>query len=166
MYTYAQVEEALAKLNGAHSDPRRGAFRARLQHYRRIGLVQESPGKGKRVAYTIAHVQIWAFSLCLAQIGIDPTAIKKLVDGFKPKIMAAFQDAGRGGEDLYVVFNPWFLTIPVDEELPLHRPDFFEIVSASRFKEHSDFWIGRICCVVNISDLQRKLESDLQAIAA
>ena len=37
-----------------------------------------SPGKGKRINYTIGDVYLWGFGLELAQFGIDPVTIKKI----------------------------------------------------------------------------------------
>ena len=75
-YSYAEVESALARINGIDAD-RLGVLRGRLQHYRRIGLVAGSPGRGQRVDYRITDARIWAFAIELAGLGVDPVSIKR-----------------------------------------------------------------------------------------
>jgi hypothetical protein len=78
MFTYAQVETALAAVFGVPSAARK-AFIARIKHLRRLGVVPSSPGKGRRVDYDLIHVYEWAFCLELAAFGIDPKAIKEIL---------------------------------------------------------------------------------------
>ena len=55
MYTYAQVEAALAATHRVRPSSL-GAFRGRIKHFQRLGLVPESPGKGRKISYKMENV--------------------------------------------------------------------------------------------------------------
>jgi hypothetical protein len=75
-FTYAQVEAALASV---HEIPaaRMKAFRGRLKHFLRLGIVPSSPGKGNKITYTINNVYMWAICLELEEFGLDPVRIEE-----------------------------------------------------------------------------------------
>jgi hypothetical protein len=50
MYTYSQVESALARVHHI-PDSSLGSFRGRIKHFQRIGIVPQSSGKGKKISY-------------------------------------------------------------------------------------------------------------------
>jgi hypothetical protein len=77
MYSYGQVEAALAAV---HRIPPKavGAFKGRIKHFQRIGIVPASPGKGKRIDYSLTDVYLWGFCLEFAEFGMDPVTIKKI----------------------------------------------------------------------------------------
>jgi hypothetical protein len=62
MITYANVEDTLALIHGIKSKDR-GAFRARIKHIQRIGIVPSSPGKGRKIDYAIEDIFKWSFCL-------------------------------------------------------------------------------------------------------
>ena len=74
MFRYAQVENALLAMH-TPDEVHRGAMRARLKYFQRLGLTENAPGKGARVQYSFEDVATWAFGLQLAEFGIDPTRI-------------------------------------------------------------------------------------------
>jgi len=107
MYSYGQVEAALAAV---HRIPPKaiGAFKGRIKHFQRIGIVPASPGKGKRIDYSHADVYLWGFCLELASFGMDPVTIKKISE----KIWNAVFYTAFGPEtdsDLYFFFHPALL---------------------------------------------------------
>ena len=107
MYSYGQVETALAAV---HQIPPNaiGAFRGRIKHFQRIGLVPASPGKGKRIAYILADVYVWGFCLELAEFGMDPMTIIKIAK----RIWNTIFYTAFGQEldsDLYFLFHPALL---------------------------------------------------------
>jgi hypothetical protein len=72
------VESALARVHGI-SPSAIGAFRARIKHFQKIGIVTSSPGKGRRIDYSLHDVFLWGFGLELAEFGIDPLIIKRAI---------------------------------------------------------------------------------------
>ena len=55
---YAEVEAALAKVYGAEGNVQRTTFRARLKHFKRLGIPRQKPGKGSRIRYATASDMI------------------------------------------------------------------------------------------------------------
>jgi hypothetical protein len=80
MVTYAVAEGILARLHGVDAEAQRGAFRGRLKHLKRLGIpLDSSPGKGKKIKYSIEQLYQWAFCLELEEFGLDPALISALV---------------------------------------------------------------------------------------
>lgn len=107
MYSYGQVEAALAAV---HRIPPKalGAFKGRIKHFQRIGIVPASPGKGKRIDYSLTDVYLWGFCLEFAEFGMDPVTIKKLADKMWNNIY--YEAFGPQPEsDLYFFFHPALL---------------------------------------------------------
>jgi hypothetical protein len=107
-FTYREVEAALAV---AHEIPeaRMGAFRGRLKHFLRLGLVPSSPGKGNKITYTLENVYMWALCLELEEFGLDPVRIKDLhrLGDLRPAIDMLV--SGKGWMN-YLIFHPNFLS--------------------------------------------------------
>jgi hypothetical protein len=74
VFSYAQIEAILARVHEV-APHQMGAFKARLQHLRRLGIPigLDAPGKGKRVEYTREHLRQLVLCLECAQLGFDPT---------------------------------------------------------------------------------------------
>jgi hypothetical protein len=80
---YAEVEAVLAQLHHAGGAVQHGAFRGRLAHLRRLGIpIGLNPGKGKRISYEIEQLYQLALCLELAEFGLDPSLIVKMVKQF------------------------------------------------------------------------------------
>jgi len=80
-YSYAAVERALAAIHGIDERGRIGWLRARLQHFRRLGLAPEGPGRGKVISYTLDDVDRWLVALEVEFFKIDPTTAISFVMG-------------------------------------------------------------------------------------
>jgi len=109
MFTYQTVENALARANKV-PESGIGAFRGKIKHFRRLGMVPESPGKGKKISYERETVYGWAICLELAQFGIDPTVIRDMLwrwDSGK-FLKALIQKTITSTKESYFVFNPPF----------------------------------------------------------
>jgi hypothetical protein len=78
-FTYAIVETALAEVFAIDEAGRRAWLRARVQHLRRLGLVPESPGKGRTITYAQSDADRWLIALELAHQGADPNRIVDLI---------------------------------------------------------------------------------------
>jgi hypothetical protein len=72
MYTYGQVERALAQLHGIPPERAAGKLRSRLKHFSRIGLTPSRPGKGQKLLYTSMDCARWAICLEFAQLETPP----------------------------------------------------------------------------------------------
>jgi len=103
-FSYKAVEKALAIVHLVPSQAM-GAFRGRLQHFQRLGMVPSSPGRGRRISYEKADVCLWAFALELAEFGMDPTLIKRVLDArwpdVRPHLLESIDD-----RDRFFFFSP------------------------------------------------------------
>jgi hypothetical protein len=111
MFTYSQVERALAAVHEI-SPPAMGAFRGRIKHFQRLGLVPSSPGKGRKVSYRLEDVYMWALCLELQEFGIEPVIIRHLhrLADFRIMITWLISEDDSEQRDLYFVFYPNFLS--------------------------------------------------------
>lgn len=78
-FTYGQLEAALAAVFGIDEAGQKGWLRGRLQHVRRLGLVADSPGRGRTIDYTRDDADKWLVAIELEHFGIDPTKVVELV---------------------------------------------------------------------------------------
>jgi hypothetical protein len=109
MFTYSQVERALATVHEI-SPSAMGAFRGRIKHFQRLGLVPSSPGKGRKVSYRLEDVYMWALCLELQEFGVDPAIIKELHRLANFRRAVSWLSAEDNLEQLYFVFYPNFLS--------------------------------------------------------
>jgi hypothetical protein len=109
VYSYAQVESALAKVHLVDASAI-GAFRGRINNLKRLGIVPSSGGRGKKISYEIQDVWRLAFFLELAQFGIDPAIMKSFFESCVPKIIRAFGDAGNDNHGIYFAFGMNIMT--------------------------------------------------------
>jgi hypothetical protein len=110
MFTYSQVERALAAVHGI-SPSAMGAFRGRIKHFQRLGLVPSSPGKGRKVSYRLEDAYMWALCLELQEFGVDPVIIKHLhrLADFRTVVTWLSSEENSEQQDRYFVFYPNFL---------------------------------------------------------
>jgi len=96
-FSYRAVEKALASIYAATDDDvRRRDFRARINYFQRAKVIGEEVqvGKGTRVSYNVRQIERWFCCLELAELGVSPTTVGKLVvslwdDKFAPIFRAA-----------------------------------------------------------------------------
>jgi hypothetical protein len=113
MFTYAQVESALAEVHKV-SPNALGSFRGRIKHLQKLGVVPESPGRGRRISYELQHVFVWAFCLELSEFGIDPAVVKAFFDTLWHPLLREFMLKPKNKKERYFRFYPnmlsrWFL---------------------------------------------------------
>src|SRR5215211_6487532 len=151
VYSYAIVEAALAKVHKI-DEGSMGAFRGRIQHLQRLGIVPARPGKGKRVAYTQEDIFLWAFCLELSEFGISPSAIKHIVANYwiNYGIRDCFdQNPEKDHVDRYLLLDPNLL----NED---QKKSFFKVsISSDLLKNLHVFKFRAI--VVNVSNVRRQL---------
>src|SRR5271165_3391061 len=108
-YAYAQVERALGTLFGAPATAQ-GSFRGRVRHFQRIGLVEVTPGKGRRIVYTFDQAAEWMVALFLAEFGIDPIVIVKSIQQerrhLREWIGEAIDAEALGGDEVFLAARP------------------------------------------------------------
>jgi hypothetical protein len=162
LFTYGQVEAALAKLHKV-DDRALGAFRGRIKHFQRLGIVPSSPGRGKKISYEMEHVIIWAFCLELSQFGIDPSIIKRFIAVLGFAIIADFEKISHSTDDMYFAFYPnimsnWFYS---DEGLfgtiKTHGYSASEL-SAPKIEAEFD----RRVSMINLTKLKKELDAALE----
>jgi hypothetical protein len=121
--SYAKIESILAKLHGADGDVQQKAFRGRLKHLKRLGIPRGiNPGRGAKVYYKEAQLYEWAFCLELAEFGLDPTAIVRLMEQkFKDDILPKLIEARvqRDADDLFFVASPSLMSAVWQDKEPL-----------------------------------------------
>jgi hypothetical protein len=128
VFTYSQVESALARI---HNVPETflGTFRSRIKHFQRIGIVPASPGKGKKISYERPHIYYWALCLEFVECGIDPTEIKRLINGFWGSVAKYLLEDG-DGRDKYLYFYPkMFGRLFPEDQSQFPASVFFSVIS-------------------------------------
>lgn len=111
--TYAQAEGVLARLHGANGDAQRKTFRARLKHLKKLGVpLGVEPGRGKKISYAEEQLYQWAFCLEVAEFGLDPTHIVRVLREHWDEIKKHFNaEASRDfNDELLFVLRPAFLS--------------------------------------------------------
>jgi hypothetical protein len=84
-YTYGVVETALAAVFGIDRAGQVGWLRGRLQHLRRLGLVAQSPGRGRTIDYTREDAEKWLVAIELEYLHADPvTAVELIRTAWRP----------------------------------------------------------------------------------
>jgi hypothetical protein len=108
-YGYAQVERALGTLFGAPASAQ-GSFRGRVRHFQRIGLVEVTPGKGRRIPYTRVQAAEWMVALVLAELGVDPIVIVKSIQQERTQLRQWIAEAtdteALGGNEVFLAARP------------------------------------------------------------
>lgn len=158
---FIDVETALSKIHNIPED-RFPAFRARLQNFKRLNVVPSSGGRGRRLAYSRDTIYLLAFAVELAQFGVEPATIKKMIDVYSAPIINSFEYAGRSTEDIYLLFSPNVVTNPperAENSVWLLHQYGESLISASAIKS----LLGRRAGLVNISEARRALDRALPA---
>jgi hypothetical protein len=111
---YAVVETALARVYGAQH-VQRDTFRGRLKNFRKLGMPQHNPGKGARVRYGMQDVYQLMMCLEIAEFGIDPSLIVKMVrhrwaTGHLPIAIAKASELHGSGDNLWLAIPANFMS--------------------------------------------------------
>lgn len=115
LFTYADIETALAKGVDVGLVHQRGVLRARLKHFQKLGLVDLGKGK-KRMRYSRAQAAQWLIALVLAELGLDPTLIVSSLRNNWRNIAGAIELASsyeaRSGEPYYLCLSSRVMSAP------------------------------------------------------
>jgi|SRR5271170_495299 len=162
MFTYSQVESALSRANRVPAQSL-GAFKGRIKHFQRLGMVQSSPGKGTKISYTREHVYSWAICLELAQFGIDPTIIKQMIwswnDGRFLKHL--IQKTIESTRESYFVFYPNLASLP---ENMIYISDIIHAIDELKERPELALMMTRMA-MINLSHVLREVEAALEEVA-
>jgi hypothetical protein len=111
MFAYSKVERVLASVHEI-SPSAMGAFRGRIKHFQRLGLVPSSPGKGHKISYRLEDVYMWAICLEMQEFGIDPAIIKQFhrLENFHLLLKWLISNVDADKKNKYWVFYPNFLS--------------------------------------------------------
>jgi hypothetical protein len=165
-YAYAVVEKALAKVFGAEGDvARTGAFRGLIQNFRRLGLPENGPGRGKAIIYGHDEVDAWLIALQFERFGVPPASAVKSVKS-QWKRLANFTKKARAAKhgDIVLVVETDFLSPRWRPGLDAVITGFFE-VSPSGIEGFSHFLAqGGSGCIFNLTSRLRALDEALKII--
>ncbi len=109
MLRYKDVEIVLARLNGITTEAL-STFKGRIIHLQRVGLSPSTPGRGKKIEYTIYDLLLWAYCFELEQFGLDPTLIAKIAKATVSILVEAFEKVDKVNVDVLLVLYPNILT--------------------------------------------------------
>ncbi|TDR89126.1 hypothetical protein [Enterovirga rhinocerotis] len=159
MATYGEVETVLAALHDMDAERQTSAFRARLKHFKRLGLpLGLTPGKGKRIDYGSDEILQLAFALELTQVGVDPAFITEAVRFYWSRIKFSFDYADaltrkeEENGDVYFVIPVAMMSKPWSKDNGM----VITTVPASRLIEFLGRGVTR-CVLINVSDFIRRL---------
>jgi len=158
-----QTETALAKLHGVGPEGEQ-AFLGRCRHFKQIGIVRGSGGRGKRLSYGLRDVEILAFALELSAYKVDPSIIAKFIDTYRPGIHQTFdrvrhemrREKNEKKQVIYLAFvaNFWKSPDGVPTWLQMYTLDeLMAGLDSGKFR----FWLGHRVGLIDVSYLWYKL---------
>jgi len=101
-FDYRVVETALGSIYRATDDDvRRSELRARINYFQRAQVLgaEVRVGKGQRVEYSVGQVERWLCCFELAELGVSPTTVGKLVASLWDKKFARIIRAAQNTTD-------------------------------------------------------------------
>ena len=176
-FTYAEVEDALAKVYDA-TDVQKTTFRGRLKHFRKLGIPSQQPGKGSRISYTASDVFQLMIACEFAEFGLDPRLITKITRrhwGLKGSLVDSIDYSQKfPGDDFYVAIEAHIMswdwnrrkskrTATEISESVIGEPVRIQIFKAIDSKKFLDeVKAGRRFFVFNLSRRVRNVEQALK----
>ena len=103
---YQQVEQVLVEALNVREDHRK-AFRARLRHFRNLGIPAVStPGKGRAVRFTEDHLSELVVAVLLARAGIGPLTMRDTITKNRRFMVKKCRDAIKSAKPIYMAVLP------------------------------------------------------------
>lgn len=147
-FAYSKVEAALCSVFDARGEGI-ASLRGRLKSFQRAGLTPETPGRGKVIRYTTSNIYDWALALTLADFGMTPEKIIKLV--IPGNFIKAINDYKESNEDVYLCIAPaTFGGFDHAFSLLTHEND-------KNLKGLIE-WAGFACAIINITRLKARVD--------
>src|SRR6516164_172564 len=114
-YPYGVLERALGEVFRASEKVQRSTLRGRLKRLATLGLPGVGRGKGQRILYSREQSAQLLVALLMAELGIDPTVIVRLVKEHWKTITVwvhrATDDEAKGNPNDEVEGNPIYFTL-------------------------------------------------------
>ena len=153
-FQFSSVKAALVSAFGiAEGD--RSRFFARLEHWRRVGLIAERPGKGTRATYSAAQIDKLAFIIQMSRFSIEPVITLELIKARwdPPSHLDPTEALQRGGASISELFavardENFAVAVARDENTKLLR-------QSSALKKHT-VRRSHICVLIRIDDFVSK----------
>lgn len=160
MFTYGQVERAIAELHGIPPEQAAGKLRSRLKHFQRIGLVPSSPGKGQKLSYTPLDAARWAICFEFAELATPPERVKQILGIYGSSILKSFAGP-MPEEDVFFCGEANFFA----EAVTGHRESYFGFMDASQAPDvlkgtEAHRPINRLV-TINLTHIKRELQRTL-----
>jgi hypothetical protein len=182
-FQFAAVKVALvATFAVAEGDQSR--FFARLEHWRRVGAIEERPGKGTRAAYSAAQIDKLTFLIQMSRFSIEPNLTVELIKAQwdpprrrdlgvamqrgEASISELFTSARAARRNPNAVSYDVYVTIQIDDFVSkgrLPRVGFF--TGHPKSKEGFYHWLGQgqnSACVFNLTERLQALDTALAAL--
>ncbi len=148
-FAYSKVEAALCKVFDARGDGL-SSLRGRLKSFQRSGLTPETPGRGKVIRYNMSNIYDWALALTLADFGVTPDKITKLV--LPGDFLNSIEIYRETGKDVYLCIAPRSFS-GLDFVFSL-KTTSDDIVPEKLLSE----WAGFACAIINLSQLKARVD--------
>jgi hypothetical protein len=156
IYAFVEVEAALAAVHGIDQDQML-AFRGRVHHLQKLGLIPSAPGRGKKPRYSAEDIAIWAFCVELIEVGMSPAVISRVVKKYWNGILFCFVEGSTWDDDCIFIFQPRMLEAEFPDNVELSDTTSIRILSSSKFSEGILNEMGGRIVAINISNLHRRL---------
>jgi hypothetical protein len=183
---YAEVETVLARVFDAE-DAQPTAFRARLKHFRKLGIPAKNPGKGTRLRYSQSDLFQLLVALELSEFDVDPVLIVKIIQrhwtlgsGFWEAIRQAWeairQANQRPADDCLALVRPRFMSASLGQRKIVRSAIGMSLRAAPNPVEIHFVWASRAnliealrepgerLCVFNLSARIRAVIANLQQV--
>ena len=177
-YRYATVEAAIASVFFIPAESM-GAFRARITNLRRFGITPAAPRKGAPVEYSFQAVAVLAYCISLVQFGLEPASVKTFLEitGLAAVPYLLEDEA----EDMIFCFHANEMSRQFADNMGTHAHVSCVVKAASQVNYielersfHSDSlvkasphyaFLGSRLCLLNLSDLRRRLIAALDMVS-
>lgn len=178
-FRYAAVEAALASVFYIPEESI-GAFRARITNLRRFGITPAAPKKGAPVEYTFQAVAVVAYCISLIQFGLEPASVKTFLEITGLSVIPSLLEDE--AEDMIFCFHANEMSRQFADNMGTYAHVSCVVKPASKVNYldldrefHSDSlvkasphyaFLGSRICLLNLSDLRRRLIAALDVASA
>jgi len=146
-FAYSKVEAALCKVFDARGDGI-ASLRGRLKSFQRSGLTPETPGRGKVIRYTMSNIYDWALALTLADFGVTPDKITKLV--LPGAFINSIEIYRETGESVFLCIAPRSFS---GNDFVFSLKTTADDITPGMLE-----WAGFACAIINLSRLKAEVD--------
>ncbi len=161
VYLFSEVEQALAAMHGI-DDAALLAFRGRIHHLQKLGLIPSAPGRGQKPRYSFEDVAIWAFCVELIEIGLAPGVISRIVKRLWNGILYCFVEGASWEDDCLLIFQPKMLSSSFPDDVELSDKSILRILHGPELSGDVLREMGGRVIAINVSDLHRRMVAAIE----